>query len=137
MSHALIRAGFETALKAWADAQTPAIPVAWPNVRFVPPAGGSRYLRADLIPAPTKKKFLDGTGRTWRGLFQVTFSMPPDTGAGTVEALAAALDAAFADSFTSGAVRIYLLEPFSIAPALPHPSRYVVPVTASYRADTV
>lgn len=135
MSQALIRAGFETALKTWADAQTPAIPVAWPNVAFTPPAG--RYVRAKVLPAPTKKKFLDGTGRTWRGIFQATFYMPIGVGAGTVEALAASLDAAFADSFTSGGVRIYLLEPFSAAPELPHPDRFVVPVSATYRADTV
>jgi len=135
MSHALIRAGFETTLKAWADARTPAIPVAWPNTVFDPPDG--RYIKADLLPAGTKKLFLDGSGRTWRGIFQALFHMPLETGAGSVESLAASLDAAFADSFTSGGVRIYLLEPFSIAAALDHPTRYVVPVSAEYRADTI
>lgn len=135
MTQALIRAGFETALKTWADAQTPAIPIAWPNVAFEPPAG--RYLRAQLLPAQTKKLTLDGSGRTYRGVFQVLFSMPPGTGAGSVESLAASLDAAFADSFTHGGLRIYLLSPISLAPAIPDPARYLVPVSADYRADTV
>jgi hypothetical protein len=135
MSQAIIRAGFETALKAWADAQTPAIPVAWQNVTFNPPTG--RYVEAQLIPAPAKKLTLDGIGRTYRGIFQVTFRMPIGTGAGTVESLAASLDAAFADSFTHDGLRIYLLSPISLAPPLPAPDRYVVPASAEYRADTV
>ena len=135
MTHALIRAGFEGALKTWADAQTPAIPVAWPNTVFDPPTG--RYIRADLLPARTKRLFLDGSGREWKGVFQALFYMPQGTGAGTVESLAASLDAAFAASFTSGGVRIHLLEPFCIAAALPHTERYVVPVSAEYQADTL
>lgn len=135
MSHALIRSGFETVLKAWADAQTPAIPIAWPNVAFTPPAG--RYLRALLIPASTKKLTFDGAGRTYRGLFQVSFCMPIGVGAGAVETLAASLDAAFTDSFVSGSLRVYLLEPFSMAPALQEPDRYMVPVSATYRADAI
>ena len=135
MSHAKIRAGFEGALKTWADAQVPAIPIAWPNTVFDPPTG--RFIRANLIPADTKKLFFDGTGRTWKGIFQVTFYMPLGTGAGTVESLAASLDAAFADSFTYSGVRIYLLSPLSLAADLPNPERYVVPVSAEYRADTL
>ncbi len=134
MSHELIRAGFESALKAWADAQTPAIPIAWPNVAFTPPVG--RYLRAEIIPAPTQKISIDGTGRTWKGIFQVSFCMPIGVGAGTVNGLAAALDAAFADSFTSSGLRIYLLTPLSPAPAIQETERYVVHVSATYRADS-
>jgi hypothetical protein len=135
VSHAIIRAGFETALKAWADNQVPAIPVAWPNVAFTPPVG--RYIEAKLIPATTRKLTLDGLGRTYRGIFQVNFRMPVGIGAGTVEALAASLEAAFADSFTHSGMRIYLLSPFSAAEGIPVGDRYVVPASAEYRADTV
>lgn len=134
MTQAVIRSGFEAALKVWADAQTPVIPVAWQNVAFTPPAG--RYLRAELIPAQTNKLAFDGTGRTWKGIFQVSFVMPIGVGSGTVESLAASLDAAFADSFSYSGLRIYLLSPLSPAPALQETDRYVVPVSAYYRADS-
>jgi hypothetical protein len=135
MSQATIRKGFETRLKAWADAQTPAIPVAWPNVAFVPPAG--RYVRAFVLPAKTQYLSLDGVCRTWRGILQASFCMPLGTGAGTVESLVASLDAYFASTFVQDGQRIYLLEPLSAAPAIQEPDRYVVPVSAAYRSDTV
>lgn len=135
MSQATIRAGFEKALKTWADAQTPAIPIAWQNVPFAPPVG--RYLRAFMIAAPTELLSLDGLCKTWRGIFQVSFIMPTGTGSGTAESLAASLSAAFNPSFVESGIRIYLLKPFSPAPALDEPDRYVVPVSTSYRADTV
>jgi hypothetical protein len=135
MSQDIIRATFETTIKAWADAQVPAIPVAWQNVAFNPPAG--RHARVDVLPAPTKKLTVDGVGRTWEGTAQVVFYMPQGTGAGAVEALAASLDAAFPDSILHGGVRVFLLEPFSQRAPLPHQDRFVVPVCASYRADTV
>ncbi|MBT2326125.1 hypothetical protein J7E62_27735 [Variovorax paradoxus] len=135
MSQAIIRAGFESRLSTWAAAQTPAIPVAWQNVAFTPPVG--RYLRAFLLPAKTQTASMDGICRTWKGIFQVSFCMPIGTGSGTVEGLAASMGAAFTDSFTQSGLRIYLLEPFSMAAAIQEPDRYVVPMSASYRVDTV
>ena len=134
MSQELIRKAFETRLKAWADAQTPAIPVAWPNVAFVPPAG--RYVRAHTLPAQTQFLSLDGECKTWEGIFQVTFCMPLGTGSGTVESLITSLGAAFAQSFTQDGLRIFLLRPFGAAPAIPDGERYVVPVSATYHCDT-
>lgn len=135
MSQAIIRKGFETKLKTWADAQTPAIPIAWRNVAFVPPVG--RYLRAFVLPAPTQFASLDQVCRTFKGIFQVSFCMPIGTGSGTVESLVASLDAAFTDQFTQDGLRIYLLAPLSAAPAIDEPDRHVVPVSAPYRVDTV
>lgn len=59
------------------------------------------------------------------------------TGSGVVEALVSSLDAYFDDYFIEDGLRIYLLSPMSAAPALQDGDRYVVPVSASYRADTV
>jgi hypothetical protein len=132
MSDALIAQAFETTLKAWADAQTPAIPVAWENVEFNPPAG--RFASAHLIPNEAKSLFLDGSGRTRVGIFQVSLHMPIGTGAGAARALVDSLDAAFPITITSGGLRIWLLSPFSAAPPLNQPSRFVVPVSAHYKA---
>ena len=132
MSDALIAQAFETTLKTWADAQTPAIPVAWENVAFNPPAG--RYVHGHLIPGQAKHLYFDGTGRTRIGFFQVDFHMPVGTGAGAVRALVDSLDAAFAISITAGGLRVWLMAPFSAAPAIPKPDRFVVPVSAQYSA---
>lgn len=135
MTIALIRAGFEAALKSWADAQTPAIPVAWQNVAFTPPVG--RYISFELLPAPNRYLTLDGIGRKYRGIGQVSFHMPINTGSGSVEALSASMDAAFTSMIVSGALRIYLMQPFSVAPPIIDGVRHVVPVSAPYEAHYV
>lgn len=135
MTQATIRKAFETRLKTWADAQTPAIPVAWENVAFTPPAG--RYLRAYLLPSKVPRLFLDGTGRTFRGVFQVSFYMPLDKGAGSAESLIASLDAAFDAYEEQDGLRVYLLSPFYPASGRADGDRWVVPASAEYRADTV
>jgi hypothetical protein len=133
MSLAIIRKAFETRLKTWADAQTPAIPVAWPNVTFTPPAG--RYVRAFVLPADTTSDTLDKLHRAYTGIFQVSLCMPLNTGSGSAESLAASLDTAFAASMLQDGLRIFLTRPMSAAPAIVEPDRYIVPVSGRYRAD--
>lgn len=132
MSDVLIAEAFESTLKAWADAQTPAIPVAWENKAFTPPAG--RYVRAHLLPNPAKHLFVDGDGRSLQGIFQVDLCMPIGAGAGGARALAASLDAAFAITMVQGSLRIWLIAPMSAANAIQEPDRFVVPVSAEYKA---
>ena len=132
MSDALVASAFETTLKAWADAQTPAIPVAWENVTFNPPVG--RYIRATLLPATTNRLFLDGSGRSLVGIFEVHFYMPIGSGAKATRTLVSSLDAAFSVTITASGLRIYLTSPFSAAPPIPIEDRFVVPASASYRA---
>ena len=86
---------------------------------------------------PTQYLSLDGICRKWRGVFQVSFCMPINTGAGTAESLIASLDAAFAQSFVYSTLRIYLLAPMSAAPSISEPDRFVIPVSAPYQVDTV
>jgi hypothetical protein len=132
MSDATIAAAFESTLKAWADVQTPAVPVAWQNVAFTPPAG--RYVRAHLLPHQAKHLFVDGSGRSRQGTFQVDICMPVGAGAGGARALVDSLDAAFAITMVQGSLRIWLLTPLSAAPAIQEPDRFVVPVSATYKA---
>lgn len=135
MTQAIIREAFETRLKTWADARTPAIPVAWENVKFDPPAG--RYCRAFLLPARTQSVALSRVDREYKGIFQVSFYMNIGNGPSTVEGLIASLDAAFAHTFTQDGLRVWLTAPFSAASAIPEADRYIVPVSAQYRANTV
>jgi hypothetical protein len=136
MSLATIRKSFETRLKTWADALTPAMPIAWENVTYTPPANTARYARAFVIPAPTEASTLARTDRVYRGLFQVSLAMPLNKGAGAAETLIASLDAAFAHTFTQDSLRIWLLTPFRPAAGMPQDDRWVVPVSAEYMAQT-
>lgn len=137
MSDALVRAAFETRLLAWANAQTPAIPVAFENAAFSAPTG--RYARAYLLPAPTACETFNGEHRRRMGVFQVSLCMPIGTGPGAAAALTASLDAAFPLSapMTQGALKVFLLSPMSPAPAIQEPDHFVAPVSCTYRADTI
>lgn len=135
MSQAIIRRAFETRLKTWADALTPAMSIAWQNKSFSPPAG--RYARAFLIPAPTESRYLSRSDRHYTGIFQVTLCMPLDTGSNAAESLVASLDSAFAHTFTQDTVTVWLTKPFSAAPPIPSDDRYMVPVSATYEAIVV
>ena len=137
MSDTLVRAAFETRLLAWANAQSPAIPVAFENASFSAPVG--RYVRAYLLPAPTASETLNGEHRRRMGVFQVSLCMPIGAGPGAATALATSLDAAFpmALPITQGSVKVFMLSPMSPAPAITEPDRYTVPVSCTYRADTI
>jgi len=137
MSDALVRAAFETRLKAWADAQVPPIQVAYQNVTLTPPTG--RYARCHLIPAPTLSEDWAGEHRLRRGIFQVDLCMPNGTGPGAATTLVQSLDAAFplTGPMTQGSIQVYLLSPMSQGPALQEPDHYVVPVSCTYRSDTI
>lgn len=137
MSDALVRAAFETRLKAWADAQVPPIPVAYQNVTFTPPTG--RYVRCWMLPAPTQSEDLGGLHRLRRGVFQVDLCLPIGNGPGVANTLAASLDVAFplTAPMTQGAIRVFLLSPLSQGPAMEEPDHYVVPLSCEYRSDTI
>jgi hypothetical protein len=137
MSDALVRAAFETRLAAWAAAQSPAIPIAYENATFTPPTG--RYVRCFLIPAPAASETLNGEHRRRMGVFQVSLCMPIGSGPGAAASLAASLDTAFPLSapMTQGGIKVFLLSPMSIAPAIQDGDRYVIPVSCTYRADII
>ncbi len=132
-----IRALLEARLKTWADAQSPAIPVAWQNVPFTPPAG--RFLRAWVMPAETGSETLDGAHRRYTGVFQVSVYVPQGTGPGAAETLAEAIAALYPmnDILDTTAIAVQITSPMSIAAGINADGRYVVPVSCRYRADTV
>jgi len=131
MSNELIRAAFEGRLKAWAADK--GLTVAWPNINFKPPE--SRYLRSFLLPNNTRSDDLEGEHRRFLGVYQVSIVEPTGAGSGAAAALADELDALFSAPLTNGALRINLLRPMSASAPIQEPDRWVVPVSASYRAD--
>jgi hypothetical protein len=136
MSDALLRAAFESRIKAWAAAQTPPLPIAYQNVPFDPPPG--RYAACYLLPSATQSDTLNGEHRRRIGVFQVSLCMPIGAGSGEATQLAASLDAMIAPPYIEhGALRVFILAPMSQAPAIQSTDRYIVPISCTYRCDTV
>lgn len=135
MTTARIRAAFEAKVKTWAAAQSPALPVAWTNVEFTPPAGP--YCRAFLIPARTASRDLGGMNRSYAGVFQISLYLPIGEGPARAEALAASLETAFPveDPLIAGQLYVFLSSPMSAAAPVDDPGRYVVPISCTYRAE--
>lgn len=137
MSRALIRQAFEVVLGTWAAARTPALPVAWENVAFDPEPVGM-YLRGFLLPADTTARDLQRKNRRFIGIYQITIVAPLNAGPGDAEAVVAELEALF-DPATPIAVadlQVWIAEPMSSGPAIPEESRYGVPCSLAYAADT-
>lgn len=136
MTIARIRTALEGKLATWAAAQSSAIPVAWQNVAFDPPA--TLYARSFLLPADTNSRDLAGVHREYIGIYQVSLVMPAGEGPGAADALVASLDAAYPTTtyITSGALKVWVTRPFSAGPPQQEDDRYVVPCSMAYRADT-
>lgn len=133
MSNSVIRAELETRLKAWADAQNPAVPIAFQGVAFTKPTTGP-YMEAYLIPGPTLNKELSGARKTYIGLFQVNCCVPSGKGAGPAEALAASVVDLFPMLPKTGLVSIDQT-PSAERPIPDNAGWLIVPVTIKYRME--
>lgn len=135
MSNAIIRKAFESRLKTWADAQTPAIKIAYENVSFTPPTG--RYLRCFMLPASTDSETLDGTHRNYSGVFQVSIVVPLNQGSAEALVIASAIDALYPVTFVQDSLRITMTRPMGIRPGQVEENMYVLPIDGAYRLDTI
>lgn len=136
MSQARIRSAIESRLASWAAARVPALPVAWENVPFTPPAGA--YLRAFLLPASTISRDMKGDHRGYRGVYQVSVVVPSGNGPGAGEAIAKEVADLFPVNLqmTASGLTVQVVSPVSIANAIPETDRRVVPTSFEYRAQT-
>lgn len=91
MSNAIIRAAFETKLKAWAEAQTPKVLVAYENAPFTKPALGTNWVECFLVPNDTLNKTVDAKRKTYQGVFQINCWSQQGKGMGAVERLSQSL----------------------------------------------
>jgi hypothetical protein len=134
MTQAIVRRALETALNAYADAQS--IPVAWENVEFTQP--DTVYLRAFMLPAETTSADIGRVNRRFAGIFQVSIVSPTGTGPATTEAIAAGLSAAFdpAVPLSAGGITVWIVEPLSQGPAIQDRDRFVIPCSLPYAAST-
>lgn len=136
MSQARIRQAFDAVLKTWAAAQSPAVAVAWENVKFTPTA--ALYVRPSLLPADTRSRDIGKTNRRYDGIYQIDVVAPTGVGPGASDTVVASLATTFppATSIVVSGLRIFILEPLSPAPPIPDDDRYIVPCSLLYRADT-
>ena len=136
MSQARIRQAIETKLKTWAAAQSPAVLVAYENVKFTPTA--ALYVRGFMLPAQTLTRDIGRVNRRYDGLYQISIVAPSGVGPGAAEAVVASLAAYFppATSIVVSGLRVFILEPLSPSPPIQEGDRYVIPCTLIYRADT-
>ncbi|MTI92148.1 MAG: hypothetical protein FH750_12350 [Pseudomonas stutzeri] len=135
MSHKLIRSLLQGRLNAFATART--IPVAWENVQFAPPAG--QYLRFNLLKAPTDSADLAGAHRKYSGVCQISVFVPKGKGPTEAETLAADIAELFPlnDRLTSGSFAMQITSPCSEGPPINGDTHFMVPVSFTYRADTI
>lgn len=133
MSQDLIRAAFEKRLNDWAKVRSPALPVAWQNTKFTPPAAGV-YLRAYVMPAATISLDAAGDHRQFRGVFQVNVVMPIGGGSRAAEQIAAELDALFPVNLMmpSGGLAVRVRTPISVDQPTTGDSDHTVPISLGY-----
>lgn len=131
-----IRQALEVALNTWSAAQTPAVPVAWQNSAYTPTLG-SRYVRANILPAETQNPSLGDDHKRFIGIFQILVYTPDDVGPGAAETIAESLFATFArgTSFTASGVTTRVLDSPSVLPSFNDDGWYVTPVSIRYQSD--
>lgn len=134
MSNSIVRAELETRLKAWASAQTPAIPVAFENVPFTKPTA-SPYLEAYLLPNVTLSKTVDAKRKTYMGLFQINCWAPSGQGMGQVEKLAQSIINLYPMLPKTGNVSVES-NPSADTP-IPADGWVIVPVIIKYRMESI
>lgn len=138
MSDKIIRSLFEGRLKTWATARVPPLPIAYEDVAFTPPADGSPYLRAFLLPANTTSEDLEGKHTAYRGVFQVSVVTKAGSGRGTAEGIADEIAALFPSNLalTKTTFTVYVRSPMATAPAQQADTASLLPLSFTYRADT-
>lgn len=132
MSLVAIRAALEVQL----NAMTPALPTAFENANFTPPAAGAPYQAVNLLPAePDNNVF--GPNFQQRGLLQVTLSYPQAAGPAAAAARAELIRAQFPRglSVTAGGITATIEKTPEVGPALIVDARYQLPVRVRFYAN--
>ena len=137
MSHRIVRSLFESRLKAWADARTTPLRIAYQNVSFTP-ATGETYLRAFTLPGTTASNTLGGDHKLYTGLFQVTIVTPPGKGPGAAETLLDELSSLYPinHALTRDGFTVLVMTPLEPGPEQQDDTAFSLPCRFEYRADT-
>lgn len=138
MSDRIIRSLFESRLKTWATARIPPLPIAYEDVAFTPPADGSPFLRAFLLPASADSLDLEGKHTAFRGVFQVTVVTKAGLGRGAAGLIAEEIAALFPNNLglTKADATVYVRSPMSAGSTQVGDTSTALPLSLQYRADT-
>jgi len=134
MSHARARRAIEVKLTAWAEDQ--AMPIVFGTEEFTP-LEGQVYVRAFLMPASTTCLYLNASELEYRGIYQVSIYTPNGEPVSVPELIIDQLSALFPlDSRLDRAGFLgQVTEPVEQGPTIPDPSRYMIPVSFTYRGS--
>jgi len=129
MSAVAIRAALETAL----NAMTPALPIAWENVPYVPTTGAA-YQRATLLFAQPDNATMGDDFYREQGFFQIDLCYPRDTGPLAANSRATLIRTAFArgSSFTKSGIVTTVSNTPEIRPAFIDGDFYIVPIRVRF-----
>lgn len=111
--------------------------VAMENIEFKPPQG--IYLRSHVLPAQTEGMGLAGTMQVYRGVYQVDVCAPTGSGKKKAGSIADSIIKAFPHNIelTSSDFSVYVNSVPSRFPGIGGDTLYIIPVSMSYRADTI
>lgn len=116
-------------------ALSPALPVAWPNEAFTPPAGP--YLKIEHVPNRTLRIFIPSTSpHHYRGILQIGVMTKLNQGVGYPTEIAGDI----ADHFPADlklpahGVMLRVTSHPSIGPAQPQATHLMIPVSIDYEA---
>lgn len=127
------RSEIETRINEWARAQSPAIPVAFQNVKFTKPVSGP-YLEVVLLGDNSTNRNLAADGIRTYGMFQVNVYAPVNAGMGQVEALAKSIVDLFPVIPKTGTVSIEA--PLNTSGSTVIDAFVCIPVRARYRIES-
>jgi hypothetical protein len=113
---------------------SPALPIAWPNTTFSPPAG-RKWLRVNEIPASTTPYALSGGTSEHIGLMQVDVFRPLNEGHVPAKETAGRIAAHFpvALRLFSDGVKVVITRS-ELGPVLKQDTEIMLPVTIRWRA---
>ncbi|MEO6679498.1 MAG: phage tail terminator-like protein [Pseudomonas sp.] len=138
MSDRIIRSLFEARLKAWASARVPALPIAYEDVAFTPPANNARYLKIFLLPGSTDSDDLEGKHTSYRGVLQISVVTKAGEGRGAAGLIADEISALYPNNMalTKAEFTVFIRSPMATAGAIQGDTTSSLPLSFQYRADT-
>jgi hypothetical protein len=125
------------ALEKHLAALTPAVPTAWDNVTFSPPADGSVYQEVKFVPNEPNGEMMDTLTFIEQGLLQVSVFYPQGKGPRDSDNRVDALRSHFRRGTTlvEGGVSTIITRVPSVAAGLPMEGQWRVPVTIYWQAQ--
>ncbi|QJI29911.1 DUF4128 domain-containing protein [Pseudomonas sp. ADAK18] len=138
MSDRVIRSLFEAHLKAWASARVPALPIAYEDVAFTPPASDAPYLKIFLLPGSTDSEDLEGRHTSYRGVLQISVVTKAGEGRGAAGLIADEISVLYPNNMalTKAEFTVFIRSPMATAGAIQGDTTSSLPLSFQYRADT-